>query len=293
MGRADNDSGLQFLTVAQAADLLRINRMTLRSAAVRGMIPSKRDNEGRLRLDITHINRAGDTLHVPESAKLAPTEMIDILFDEVEELQSDLQERDEFVARLQEISERQSSAMDDADRALDEAERNQVRLSALLDRALLHLEAGAERQATFASLSEQSAHLLDAAGDRLEKSLRQSGQFENLLERAINIATDGSKGSGAEVEAMSIAVDRAMLLLDVAMSRAEQGQTTTRTASTLLEHALTTAERLEVQVQERDQRIERHGAAFDTVLSMSERAVVLAEKEKRPSRRGLFAWLFG
>jgi hypothetical protein len=293
MGRAGNDSGLQFLTVAQAAELLRVNRMTLRSAAVRGIIPSRRDNEGRLRLDITGVTGTGDKLVVPESAKLAPAEMIDILFDEVEELQTDIQERDESIGLLLGISERQSSAIDGAGHALDEAERRQACLSSLLDRALLHLEAGAERETKFASLSDRSAQLLDATGDRLEKSLIQSGRFENLLERAMKVAADGSKGSGGEAEAMSIAVDRAMLLLDAAVNRAEQEQTTKRAASTLLDRALSTAERLEDQVQKRDQSIERQGAAFETVLAISERAVALAEKDKRPGRRGLFGWLFG
>lgn len=292
MGRARNDSGLQFMTVAEAAELLRVNSMTLRSAAVRGLIPSKRDNEGRLRLDISGVRTSGDALVIPESAKLAPTEMIDILFDEVEELQSDLQDRDEQIVRLLDVSGRQAGAIDNAGRALDEAEHKQTRLSVMLDRALSHLEAGADREARLTNLSGRSANLLDATGDRLEQSLSQSGRFEQLLERAMRIAAEGSNGDGAS-EAMTAAVDRAMLMLDDALNRAEQGQSSAKKASELLDRALSTAERIEDQVQERDRRIEQQGTALETALSMSERAVALADQNTRPKRRGWFGWLFG
>ena len=75
--------GKQFLTVDKAALILGQNRLRVREAIARGQLQARRDNEGRMRVDLTDLS------HVPKNGAepaLAPDAMLGLLFDEIEEL---------------------------------------------------------------------------------------------------------------------------------------------------------------------------------------------------------------
>ncbi len=115
-GRAAN--GHQFLPIGEAALLLGVNRLRLREAIAKGLVQSRRDNEGRCRVDLTS---APDDLE--KAMALTPTEpaaLIDALFDEVEELQLQVDERDGHLDRMQSLIERQDGVLE---RSIDTLEK--------------------------------------------------------------------------------------------------------------------------------------------------------------------------
>ena len=138
-----------FLTVADAAERLGTSRLRVREAVARGLIEARRDNEGRLRVDLP------DSLRLPQAGKaeLAPDAVLSFLFDDIEELEAALADRDTRIAMLALLIERQDAALQAADAALtdaetqaagagaarDAAEARATQLSDLLDRALAHL----------------------------------------------------------------------------------------------------------------------------------------------------------
>ena len=49
------ESHLSFLSLAEAAARLGVSRLKLREAIAKGVVPARRDNEGRWRVDLTAL----------------------------------------------------------------------------------------------------------------------------------------------------------------------------------------------------------------------------------------------
>lgn len=285
--------GLQFLSVAEAAERLGLSRIRVREAAARGQIPCKRDNENRLRLDLSgltadDLERGGD--RVDESA------LMNLLFDEIEDLNDDLAARRAQADAMRCIADRQAEALEDAADRMERDVLEKARLSDLLERALAHLEAGGGvgENARLADVSERALSALEATGDRLEDSLSQTARFDALLERAMDYAAIGKTAGAEDVDAMNATAERAMQLLDNAIAGAEANRETAQHAGDMLGRALQAGERLEQQVAERDREIATKTATVEKVLEMSERAVALAGVEKpTQAKRGFWRWLTG
>jgi chromosome segregation ATPase len=277
----DTGDGMQFLTVEEAARRLGQSRLRVREAAARGLLRSRRDNEGRLRVDLPEaraLARGGD---------LGADDVLSFLFDEVEDLEATLADRDATIARLTDLAGRQAEALDRADTALGAAEAREARLSGLLDRALGHLEAESDARDRLTDVTDAALARLEATGADLEASLAQTAKFEALLARAVALA---ERDSGAE--GLKSTAERAMALLDDALGRAEAGEAAAARRDALLDRALATGERMQADLAEQAARIEKQGAALDTALAMSERAVALAARDNAPPR-GFWARLFG
>lgn len=291
MDRGDADDRVQFLTVGEAAVRLGLSRMRIREAAASGVLPSLRDNEGRLRIDLSGIARNGADV-APSSPDTDPKTLISLLFDEIEDLQADIAADKVRERQLTDLAARQAGALDRAEAALDDAEAAKRRLSDLLDRALQHLEDDLSARERLSGVADRATGLLEGTGDRLETSLAQSARFERLLARALEVAETAGQGGGDE--ALEVAVDKAISLLDQATGRAEAAQVAGRQTEGMLERALAAGERLEREVADRDARIAEQAETVDSVLALSERAVAIAgEGTGQAKKRGFFRRLFG
>ena len=293
MNAPSTQSGIQFLSVAKAAKRLGVSRIKIREGAARGIIPFQRDNENRLRLDLSGLS--GDVLD-RAAGNVDQTALMNLLFDEIEELHDDLHARTAEVAALSNIASRQADALDSAASQMDQDAADKARLSDLLERALAHLETseGERGNARLADVSDRALTALEATGDRLESSLSQNARFDALLERALEYAAIGKAAEAADAKAMGVTAERALQMLDSAISDAEQSHHTVARTGDMLDRALQAGERLEGQIAERDREIENKTATVEKVLEMSERAVALAGvNEPAPRKRSFWQWLLG
>ncbi|MEP1884992.1 MAG: hypothetical protein ABJJ12_07460, partial [Marinomonas sp.] len=219
MNAQSAQSGLQFLSVAEAANRLGMSRLKIRDAAARGLIPYQRDNENRLRLDISDVDK-GDL----SGGKVDQVALMNLLFDEVEELSDDMHLRSEEVDALRSIADRQADALDKAASQIEQDAADKVRLADLLERALAHLEGseGNDDNARLADVSARALNALEATEDRLESSLSQNARFDALLESALEYAAAGKAAGETEAKAMGETADRALAMLDDAIGGAEK-----------------------------------------------------------------------
>lgn len=275
--------GTGFLTVAEAAEKLGQSRLRVREAAAKGILTSRRDNEGRLRVDIPK------KLKDLSGSELSPDAIIGFLFDELEELESSNAEKDTRLAALNDVAARQAAALDQAGAALDDAQDRQAKLSDMLDRALRHLEAQDTTTARMADLSGRALDRLEHLGGELETSLAQTQRFDALLQRAIALADKETHPD------LAPAADRAFTMLDTALARAEAAQSAQHQSEAMLERALSTGERLQSRITQQETTIAAQEKTVESALGMSERALAAASAatETPPRRRGFFRWLFG
>lgn len=273
MSDARSITTTQFLTVAEAAARLGQSRLRVREAAARGVLVSRRDNEGRLRVDVPEGARLDEGW--PEGGTLEPDALVGFLFDEIEELKEAESEQAALIATLSGLVERQGTALDKADAALTEGAAKQARLSGMLDRALGHLETQTARAEGFADLSGRTLARLEETGAAFEQSEAQKARLEALLDRAMAL---GERSGGA-----GQAAERAFDLLDQALGRAEAEQASAARTGDLLGRAMAATEQAEAEIARQKDRIE-------TALSLSERAVAAA---KPRVRRGFWDWLTG
>lgn len=288
-----NDTGIQFLTVGEAAKRLGVSRIKLREAVACGLIPGRRDNEGSLRVDLSKVaaSQSLDALF-NGTKQISPPDVLDLLFDEVEESQQNLDTSDARIDALSALVLRQGEALDRADAALKESEANEEKLSTFLDRSFSLLEIQTASSERLRDVSDRALALLDDSGDRLEASLAQVTQFEELLERALMLVEAAGTADGDRAEAMGDAADRAMHLLDRALADAEDSHSAVIIADEMLGRAIATGERLESEVSSRDEIIRQQKTMVEKVLAMSERAVGLVPKGQA-RKGGFFAWLNG
>lgn len=307
MTQADASTGNEFLTVAEAADRTGQSRLRVREAAARGLIRSRRDNEGRLRVDLP-----GAELPRDAQGTLDPDAIIGFLFDELEDVQAGAAEAAARADRLADLVARQGMALDQAAEALDTSDAAQTRLaemldrafdlleqsqsdgaegplSEMLDRAFVVMDASAAENARLAQVSERALGHLDALGDGLENSLAQNARYDALLARAVALA----EANGADT--LAPATDRAFGLLEDALARAEAEHHLSDRTGRLLDRALQAGEQMQGRLGEQDRRIAAQDQTLDSALSMSERAVAVAAAAKStpPRKRGFLGWLFG
>ena len=139
MARDRGNTGFEFLTVGEAARHLGVSRLRVRQAVAADLVMGRRDNEGNLRIDLSAAIGRNADLDLSGATVDAPA-LMDLLFDEVEELRALLNAKDAETRELTLLAGRQSSAIETADRVLEHSERHRIRLRDLLDRALADID---------------------------------------------------------------------------------------------------------------------------------------------------------
>jgi hypothetical protein len=173
-----------WLSLDEAAARCGVSRLRIREAIAAGALRAQRDNRGFWRVC---DDGGGDLANV----RVAPNQLLEIMFDEIEELTSALEERRQEVDRLATVAARQQ---------------------ALLDRALTIAEAAPPQGdiQRLAALNERSHHLLDGALASLEQRDAALQQMNSLMQRAL----DTTAGLDAEVARQRETSEKQRALLD-------------------------------------------------------------------------------
>jgi DNA repair exonuclease SbcCD ATPase subunit len=280
MGIERTESGHQFLPIGEAAQLLGLSRIRLREAITKGLLSARRDNEGHLRVDLSAVPKDFDSRLAGEKAQ--PGELLETLFDEIEELQFHVAGRDADIERLTSLLERQDAALE---RSIELNERGRAATSPN------HIATDGSDRA-LADVSERAFVLLDDVADRLETAMAQNDKFRQLLERALYLSERAASGSGDKIEELSGAVERALNLLDRSLQQGESKSEAATRLTELLDRALTTSQQMEQQVQNKVEVISRQEETVEKLLGISERAVGLAGSAQ-PRRWRWLNWFTG
>jgi excisionase family DNA binding protein len=159
-----------WLSLDEAARRLGVSRLRVREAIAAGALPARRDNHGFWRISLEHAPDAPARL---AGARVAPQQLVELLFDEIEEMSALLGERSEDVAKLAAIVERQQTLME---RMLRLAENAGPAEDGVPDDRL-------------ATLHERSQGVLDRALAQLETRDAELTRVTGVLDRAMDAAT--------------------------------------------------------------------------------------------------------
>lgn len=178
-----DQSNDDWLSLAEAAQRLGVNRIRVREAVAAGLIGARRDNRGFWRVSLAAD--IGDVARRMRELRLQPDALVELLFDEIEELGADLAERDSSLERLHAVTARQQDMLA---RALSLAENakdpgnpaDHERLAGLNERSLRLLDRAFE---TIGGLESE-------VGRHAEVAERQKGLLDRLFEIA-NKKLDG------------------------------------------------------------------------------------------------------
>ncbi len=194
-----------FLPLATAAARLGVSRLKLREAIARGLIPARRDNEGRWRAD---LSAAPADLGAAPPAQ--PAALIEALFDEIEELTAERDDAEAGAARLAALVAAQDAALARAMAAIEANEAALDRLGRTADAALTAaetataraeaLQVAADRAVMLAERAAQTASAEAVARERdaaelAEKTRALDGQAR-LLDRLFSLSETALETAG-------------------------------------------------------------------------------------------------
>jgi excisionase family DNA binding protein len=175
------DSHATFLRLGEAAERLGVSRLKLREAVAKGLLPHRRDNEGRLRVDLGEAPE--DLMAAVAAAAADPAALMQALFDEIEELSAERDDAEAAADRLARLAAAQGEALDRAMAALDAANAERDLMSALTDRALAAAEDAGARAEKLGVVSARALGLLEDATGRLETLETEARHLREELAR--------------------------------------------------------------------------------------------------------------
>jgi excisionase family DNA binding protein len=186
-----------WLSLDEVASRLGVTRLRVREAIAAGVLRARRDNRGFWRVTLDAPEEAAARM---ASLRVEPTQLVEILFDEVEEMTAALAERSADVNRLTALVDRQQELLE---RALRAAEGQQT-------------PAPSER---LAALNDRSQTLIDRALTELEARDAELSKVSGLLDRAMGAAA----GLDAEVARQIEITQRQRVILDRVFAIAQAG----------------------------------------------------------------------
>jgi len=169
------DSRTSFLPLGDAATRLGLSRLKLREAIAKQLIPARRDNEGRWRVDIDLVPT--DLSAAVKATAAAPEALMGALFDEIEELSADLDGSAALTGRLADLVERQAAALDSATDALESRTEERDRLATVADRALDAADTAETRATALQATTDRALALLDRTTAALERSEAETARL--------------------------------------------------------------------------------------------------------------------
>jgi hypothetical protein len=205
------DSRLTFLPLAEAAGLLGVSRLKLREAIAKGLLPARRDNEGRWRADLT---AAPADLVAATALRPAPPEaLMGALFDEIEELSAEAEATGAAQGRLADLVAAQAAALDRALTALEARSAERDRLAHLTGRALAAADLAEARATALRATADRALALADRATVALEAA---EAEAQRLRHEA------GTKDT--TIEGQAGALDRLFALSENALDMAARAR---------------------------------------------------------------------
>jgi hypothetical protein len=192
-----SDTPDTWLSLDEAAGRLGVSRIRIREAIAAGLVSARRDNRGLWRVSL-----GGDldqTRRRMETARLAPEALVGLLFDEIEEMNLLLADRDASLDRLKALVERQDGVIA---RALSLAEAppagqsvDGARLSEANDRSLRLIETTLDKLAgrdadigRLAGLVERSLTTIAGLEAEMTRQTQIAERQKGLLEKLFSLA---------------------------------------------------------------------------------------------------------
>lgn len=201
-----------FLPLAEAARRLGVSRLKLREAIAKGVIPARRDNEGRWRAD---LSAAPPDLPAALAHHAAPPDaLIEALFDEIEELSLERSEAETTRDRLAALVQAQATALDRATAAAETQAAEATRLRSLAEQALTAAESAAARAEALQTAADRALALADRAGTALAAAQAEAATLEHRLSEKT-----------AAIEGQARLLDRLFSLSETALDTAGKAAT--------------------------------------------------------------------
>ncbi len=237
---------LNFLTVEEAAEKLGISRIRARESVLHGLTPARRDNRGRLRIDLSEVKSLPAIgRELTARGPIEDNAILDLLFDELEELQEIVEQKNSDIHHLSQFVERQAEAMRSTEMLLDRQEQQQLQILELLNRCLAQLEDGAGQTERFQRIAEQAINLLERTEEELESRNLQRNELETLLSRSMAISERAIESSAHTYQELSEKLEAALDSADKAFLSAESSDAKLRENRVLLDRAVAIGERLQ------------------------------------------------
>jgi len=196
-----------FLPLAEAAARLGVSRLKLREAIAKGVVPARRDNEGRWRADLSGL--PDDLAAALRDRPAAPEALIEALFDEIEELVAERAGAEAERDRLAALVASQGAALE---RAVMAAERQASELGRLRDvagGALAAAEAASARAEAMQAAADRAMQLAERASAALAAAQAEAAALE-----------DGLTAKTAALEGQARLLDRLFSLSETALETA-------------------------------------------------------------------------
>jgi len=192
-----------FMSIGEVAAVFGVSRLRVREAIAEGLLEARRDNEGCWRVHCDTVNASRNAIATRRGQPAAST-LIEILFDEVEELQSEMVSKDRHIERLDELLHRQHQI---SEYAVEVAERK-----------------GGGSPAQVQAVADRAIELLESAVDRLERNRVEMDRMTALLDRAFD-ASDRLEHKVAEkyevIESQYAQIERLLSLVEERLDTAE------------------------------------------------------------------------
>jgi excisionase family DNA binding protein len=193
-----DDSGDAWLSLDEAAERLAVSRLRLREAIAANALAARRDNRGFWRISLAEgadvaMRRIGET-------RADPQQLVELLFDEIEDLNALMGERAANEERMAALIERQQALLD---RALSLAE--------------LPTETGLDAERV-AALNDRSQQLIEQTLGKIEARDAELSKLTGLMDRALTTVV----GLDAEVTRQAEVAVKQRALLERVFQLAEQ-----------------------------------------------------------------------
>lgn len=251
----------QFLLLEDAAQLLALDPAELRRAIACGVVPIRRDNKGRIRV---HRNEVPDNLaELLVRAEVVPELQIEAHADEITSLTEKLHQSDLYRNRLESLLEQQSHALDRSAKLLDAHADSSIVAGAVASDNAVSGDVDLSQPVT--SLSE--------ANVQLQKQQTEISKLSALLSRAFNAIEQREQLIATETGQLAGTADKAMEMLDRAISDGEKSSTEASRLSALMEQVTNSSSRLEKEIDQRNAMIDNQHSLMDRLVKLSERSV--------------------
>jgi polyhydroxyalkanoate synthesis regulator phasin len=274
----------QFLLLDDAAQILDVEAADLRRAIACGVVPIRRDNKGRIRV---HRNEVPQNLHERLArADAVPELQVEAQADEIASLLEKLIESESYKARLENLLEQQSQALDRSSRLLDAHESAAATSTAVASVAATDVETNGEGSGA------ESVADLQEANSRLQKQQAEIGKLSELLSRAFKAIEQREQLIASETGQLTSTADKAMEMLDRAINDGEKSSFEASRLSALMEQAINSSGRLEKEIDQRNAMIDNQHNLMDRLVKLSERSVdtVQGSAEQQKPKRKLSFW---
>lgn len=176
-----------FLSVGEAAQRLGTSRMRVREAIASGILTAQRDNGGNWRVRLDPGRR-----HLDETGRqhLSPDVMIELLFDEVQELQLELAHKERLTGQLYGLLERKQEIWDQptalpATAPLDDSQIEA--LNRIAGDALDALDQTVEKLAARTNQVQQMGGLLDRSLDASDQLKNKIAERDVVIEKQLAV----------------------------------------------------------------------------------------------------------